>query len=419
MRRGAQAVDRAGVVVEGERDELVERRRVEPRGRQRDDEEVLELAGADADRPRVGGRAGLGELDQRADDRGDEQPLALGGLLRVGAQRGGGRRGGEQAVAGVPDRDLDGRGRQPERLSASSARPWRSAASSSARRCAVAAAARRPRRPRPARRRGRSSSERARAARRGRAVIRAASIAAWKASRAGSPWTAKTIRSSCDPPARWRRTSSTSIRAASSIGKPPTPVPNATSARLRAPSSSARRSVDAVERRMISADVGPPSTIVAAWMTQRHGIAPPEVSTASPSPIGAAARDSASIAGPPARAIAAATPPPCSRSVLAALAIASTSSAVMSASSASMVAIGLRYPHDRAQAGARPRAGPRRVLPRFAAARGRPRGRRGLGGEPLRRDRRGGARGRRGGRRPARRAVPRRVPATPTWSGST
>ena len=95
---------------------------------------------------------------------------------------------------------------------------------------------------------------------------------------------------------------------------------------------------------MISAEVGPPSSIVAAWITQRQGMSPPDVSTASPSPIGAALRDSLSIVGPPARAIAAATPPPCRSSVLAALAIASTASAVMSVSSASIAAIGLRYP---------------------------------------------------------------------------
>ena len=57
-----------------------------------------------------------------------------------------------------------------------------------------------------------------------------------------------------------------------------------------APSWSARRRVLAVARRMISADVGPPSSIVAAWITHRHGIEPPEVSTASPSPIGARSR---------------------------------------------------------------------------------------------------------------------------------
>ena len=38
----------------------------------------------------------------------------------------------------------------------------------------------------------------------------------------------------------------------------------------------------------MSADVGPPSSIVAAWMTQRAGMSPAVVSTASPSPIGAA-----------------------------------------------------------------------------------------------------------------------------------
>ena len=38
---------------------------------------------------------------------------------------------------------------------------------------------------------------------------------------------------------------------------------------------------------MISAEVGPPSSIVAAWITQRAGMSPAVVSTASPSPIGA------------------------------------------------------------------------------------------------------------------------------------
>ena len=113
-----------------------------------------------------------------------------------------------------------------------------------------------------------------------------------------------------EPRARCRRTSSTSIRAASSSGNPPTPVPNATSASDRAPSSSATRSVDAVARRMIDADVGPPSSIVAAWITHRHGISPPEVATADRrGRSGRRRRLSASIAGPPAREIAPATPP--------------------------------------------------------------------------------------------------------------
>ena len=38
---------------------------------------------------------------------------------------------------------------------------------------------------------------------------------------------------------------------------------------------------------MMSADVRPPGSIVAAWMTQRAGRSPPVVSTASPRPIGA------------------------------------------------------------------------------------------------------------------------------------
>jgi hypothetical protein len=70
---------------------------------------------------------------------------------------------------------------------------------------------------------------------------------------------------------------------------------------------------------------------VAAWITQREGISPALVSTASPSPIGARSWDSRWTSGPPARLIAPATPPPWRSSVFAALAIASTSSRVTSA----------------------------------------------------------------------------------------
>ena len=59
---------------------------------------------------------------------------------------------------------------------------------------------------------------------------------------------------------------------------------------------------------MISAEVGPPSSIVAAWITQRAGMSPAVVSTASPSPIGARSSDSRCTAGPPAREIAAGHP---------------------------------------------------------------------------------------------------------------
>src|SRR4051812_11016909 len=129
------------------------------------------------------------------------------------------------------------------------------------------------------------------------------------------------------------------MSAASSTGKPPTPVPNATRASERAPSSSAFHRVAAVARRMMSAEVGPPSSIVAAWMTQRDGISPALVSTASPSPIGDLAALSRWSSSPAARAIAPATPPPCSSWVLAALAIASTASVVMSASRTSTSAM--------------------------------------------------------------------------------
>src|SRR4051794_38831014 len=139
------------------------------------------------------------------------------------------------------------------------------------------------------------------------------------------------------------------IRAASSTGKPPTPVPNATSPSDRTPSSSAVARVDRVARSTTSADARPPgSSIVAAWITQRAASSPPVVSTASPTGTGARSRDSRSSAGPAARAIAPATPPPCSSCELAAFAIASTSSRVMSAcstvSSATSPPIGRRHP---------------------------------------------------------------------------
>ncbi len=103
-------------------------------------------------------------------------------------------------------------------------------------------------------------------------------------------------------------------------------------------SSSAFHSVAAVARRMTSADVGPPSSIVAAWMIQRAGIRPAVVCTASPSPIGARRLLCSWTSGPPAREIAPATPPPCCSIVLAALAIASTSRVVMSVSRTSTMA---------------------------------------------------------------------------------
>ena len=43
---------------------------------------------------------------------------------------------------------------------------------------------------------------------------------------------------------------------------------------------------------MISAEVGPPSSMVAAWITYRAGMSPAVVSTASPRPMGAFSSDS-------------------------------------------------------------------------------------------------------------------------------
>src|SRR3954451_3854943 len=70
-------------------------------------------------------------------------------------------------------------------------------------------------------------------------------------------------------------------------------------------------------------------------------MSPAEVSTASPRPIGARSSDWRWIASPPAVAIARATPPPCFRSVLAAFAIASTSSFVTSALRTSISGAGI------------------------------------------------------------------------------
>ena len=117
-------------------------------------------------------------------------------------------------------------------------------------------------------------------------------------------------------------------------------------------------------------------------MTQRAASSPADVSTASPSPIGAAARDSSSTAGPPARAIAAATPPPCSSRVFAALAIASTSSAVMSASSASRAAIASTVPAMTVRKRVRAHGRVQGVFFRDSVRRAAERRCRGLGAQP-------------------------------------
>ncbi len=150
---------------------------------------------------------------------------------------------------------------------------------------------------------------------------------------ASSPKTAKTTRSSVR--GSWARASSTMIRAQSSSGKPPTPVPKAGSASERAPSSSARRRQLAVVRRTRAASVRRSWPMTAPWSTQRAGRRPAPVATALPSGIGPSATASRSISSPPARFSAPATPAPIHRWSFAAFATASTSSAAMSPSTTS------------------------------------------------------------------------------------
>src|SRR5207247_1749531 len=95
--------------------------------------------------------------------------------------------------------------------------------------------------------------------------------------------------------------------------------------------SSVRRVADAIA----SALVRRSCPITAAWITQRAASRPAPVATASPTAIGPFATASRSISSPPARLIAPATPAPIQRWSLAAFAIASTSSCVMSPSAIS------------------------------------------------------------------------------------
>ena len=70
--------------------------------------------------------------------------------------------------------------------------------------------------------------------------------------------------------------------------------------------------------------------ITAAWTTQRALRSWPVVTTAAPTSMGPWSIASVSTASPPTRLMAPATPDPIQSSLLAALAIASTSSSVMS-----------------------------------------------------------------------------------------
>ena len=182
------------------------------------------------------------------DGDGGEQPLAVGGerdgdgvLARAGAlpaELGGAvaQRVGEQVA-------------RAGRWSAAGASTPPAAASSSARLTARARRRTPPWRPRRGRRR-----------RRARAPSRRRGGAAPPRPRRGRRPRAGSARRRC----RTRRARGSSRRA-------------------RRPCAAST----AVARRMMSSEVGPPSSIVAAWMTQRAGMSPAVVSTASPRPIGA------------------------------------------------------------------------------------------------------------------------------------
>src|SRR4051794_19081971 len=120
-----------------------------------------------------------------------------------------------------------------------------------------------------------------------------------------------------------------------SIGKPPTPVPNAGSATDFAPSPSASSRVRRVPCEISSAEVARSWPMTAACTTCSAFSRPAPVTTASPTGIGPSAIASRSISSPPARLMAPATPAPIQRPLFAAFATTSTSSSVMSPSTTS------------------------------------------------------------------------------------
>ena len=113
-------------------------------------------------------------------------------------------------------------------------------------------------------------------------------------------------------------------------GKPPPPVPNDGTAIERAWARSAAARTARVALAMLFASACGPPSVRATWITQRAARSWPVVTTASPSWTGPWSTASFSTASPPARLIAAATPWSIHSSVDAGVAIASTSSRVMS-----------------------------------------------------------------------------------------
>src|SRR3954451_12969848 len=126
------------------------------------------------------------------------------------------------------------------------------------------------------------------------------------------------------------RTASTVICAASSSGKPPTPVPSAGKAMLVAPISRARAIALRTAASITAALVRRSRSSETAWMTTLAASDPAGVTMAPPSGTGAWRTASNSMASPPARLSAPPTPVDIHSDRLAAFTIASTSRSQMS-----------------------------------------------------------------------------------------
>ena len=95
----SQAVDALGVVLEGERHEVLELGRLEAGRRIAQHRVAGRLPHAQLEPLGAGERGRRGELDERADHRRHQQPGAIRQRVDVGAQRRAGGHGGEQALA--------------------------------------------------------------------------------------------------------------------------------------------------------------------------------------------------------------------------------------------------------------------------------------------------------------------------------
>src|SRR4029079_12644589 len=147
---------------------------------------------------------------------------------------------------------------------------------------------------------------------------------------AAAPRSANVTCSMAGDSASSSRTVSTVIRAASSSGKPPTPVPSAGNATLVAPISRARAIALRTAASMTAPLVRRSRSSETAWITAFAASEPPGVTIASPRGTGAWRTAANSMASPAARLIAPETPVDIHNERFAGLTIASTSRSQMS-----------------------------------------------------------------------------------------